>query len=146
MSAQSALSCTGKCSAAMRDQNCTGSREVQSAREQKPQHRRLFPTKSIKHRTPCHHFRARFWRLTLFHHADFVLLVAFWPPFVLRADQSLSSERLRTAIKDEVKIFLSLLSLRSYYPLPGATYYVLTSILLQKNLGKYIEIFNGICH
>ena len=37
-------------------------------------------------------------------------------------------------------------SLCIYYPLPGATYYVLTSILLQKNLGKYIEIFNGICH
>ena len=30
-------------------------------------------------------------------HADFVLLVAFWPPFVLKADQSLSSERLRAA-------------------------------------------------
>ena len=28
-------------------------------------------------------------------HADFVLLVAFWPPFVLKADQSLSSQRLR---------------------------------------------------
>ena len=120
MSAQSAISCTGKCSAAMRDQNCTGSREVQSAREQKPQHRRLFPTKSIKHRTPCHHFRARFWRLTLFHHADFVLLVAFWPPFVLSADQSLSSERLRTVIKDEVEIFLSFLQRLFVYLLPSA--------------------------
>ena len=101
MSAQSALSCTGKCSAAMRDQNCTGSREVQSAREQKPQHRRLFPTKSIKHRTPCHHFRARFWRLTLFQLNSITLTLSclwlFNPPFVLRADQSLSSERLRGA-------------------------------------------------
>ena len=53
-------------------------------------------------------------------HADFVLLVAFWPPFVLRADQSLSSERLRTAIKDEVEIFLSFLQRLFVYLLPSA--------------------------
>ena len=96
--------CSVQCVVCSFRDKCNSSREVQrlSARCAEPQHRRLFRTKSIKHRTPPTFFGANFGACHFFHHQLnrasnpsnlFLRPTLSWPPFVLLAYQSLSSHQ-----------------------------------------------------